>query len=190
MKRILYLIALCAFSAHAQYPTYPMTQLELEEVLKDLSSGSISVGNGCYEYDFMKLVVDGDMDMNYNNLEVLYAHITVTGNLLNEGTITLVCDVAIFEVLGELEDDETLSVPNVSSMEYKVYPNPAHEFVYVQGNGLKYVYIYNMNGRIVKQYALSTFKNKITLYGLESGIYLLNIRGEYNKTSTFKLIIR
>jgi hypothetical protein len=189
-KVLLLLIALCALTAHAQYPTDPMTKESLEEVLKDLSSGSISVGNGCDEYNFMTLVIDGDMDMNYNDLEVLYAHITVRGKLLNEGTITLSCDLAIFEVLDELEDDETLSIPTVSSMEYKVYPNPAHEFVYIQGNGLKYVYIYDMNGRIVKQYALSTFKNKITLYGLESAIYLLNIRDEYDRSSTFKLIVR
>ena len=190
MKKVLLLLtALCALTAQAQYPTGPMTQDEFEEMLKNLDSGSISVGNACGNDNYMTITIEGDMDMNFNDLEILYAHITITGQLLNEGAVTLLCDSAIFEVL----DGETLSIPEVveiPKMKYKVYPNPAHEYVFISGMGLKYVYIYNLNGQLVKQYALSTTKNRIWIGTLPSGMYLLNIRDELDRTDTFKLIKR
>ena len=164
-----------------------MSQDELEELLSNLTIGSISVGNGCDEDNYMTLTIEGDMDMNGNDLEILYAHITVTGKLLNEGTVTLLCDSAIFEVL----DEETLGEEEENEpMVYKVYPNPAHEYVHVQGDGLKMVSINDMSGKALKQYALDSYKNKIYLYNLPAGTYILLIVDNQFRKSTFKLIKR
>ena len=62
---------------------------------------------------------------------------------------------------------------NTNSINY--YPNPAKDYIYINGANNDYVEIYDIMGRLVKQ----SIGNRIDISSLISGIYVLRI-GEEN----------
>ncbi|MFN2260547.1 MAG: T9SS type A sorting domain-containing protein [Psychroflexus sp.] len=100
------------------------------------------------------------------------------------------------------ENDETafdgfcvLSMLNSTSFENSlniyVYPNPAENKLFIKSknqNNLT-LEIFNLEGKSVLQNKLDN-KRELNVSSLNSGIYLVKIKNENNKTSTQKLIIK
>lgn len=70
-----------------------------------------------------------------------------------------------------------------------VYPNPAHEFVYIQTtqSGIYDIKIMNLSGQVVNQGKWNGSHFVINIENLPSGLYFVNIQSE-NRVQTLKLI--
>ena len=155
---------------------------ELGEYLLNMDM-DLGIGNGCDDDFRIITTVPGDMNMNGHSLQLLNAHITVDGELTNEGTITFLCDNAI------LEFSNTLSTPKPErKLKFKVYPNPAYDFVNVNGNGITRIKFIDINGKVLKDYITTTKRNRIAISNLNAGMYIIQVTTEYNRLETFKLI--
>ena len=90
----------------------------------------------------------------------------------------------------EIAYNTVLSLSNFDLMNFRVYPNPVKQFFTVlsNGNNLKEVSIkiYNILGKKVLEKKELT-SNKIDVFNLEKGIYLLKIQ-KGNQQKTIKLI--
>ena len=73
----------------------------------------------------------------------------------------------------------------------KVYPNPASEYLVIEGIGLKKLsfIIYNIVGQAVITGNLDNNYSKINISSLNSGIYFIKLKIE-DKTKTIKFIKR
>ena len=78
----------------------------------------------------------------------------------------------------------TLSIEPVFLDGYiKVYPNPAIDRIYIKSDLNLETVIYNTAGQLV----LESSEKEINVIGLPAGFYLLRIKSENNKISTFKI---
>jgi hypothetical protein len=123
--------------------------------------------------------------MNGNILNIYYANITIQGQIINEGPITFMCDSAVLTVL-----EETLEVEQNETIDYtiKMYPNPARDFIHIDGQGITDIIFYNLNGIVVKHYITPTIENIINVSNLPSGMYIIQVLNINNKIITKKLI--
>lgn len=83
------------------------------------------------------------------------------------------CDLLIYENLGTIGVEE---VKDVSA--FTVFPNPSNEYVYINSEELGEMYLYEANGKLVKQYELNSKQMKLTFPSLTSGMYFLKLRNE------------
>lgn len=86
---------------------------------------------------------------------------------------------------------ESLSNTNLSLAKVIIYPNPSVNTVTIESpyNILK-IKIYNTVGKMVKQIEEDGKKIKLNIQNLSSGIYILNLTLENNKTVNRKIIIK
>ena len=58
-----------------------------------------------------------------------------------------------------------------------IYPNPASSYIFIN-TSLKYneLEIYNLQGVLIKRYRLDSLFNKLPLFGISSGVYILYLR--------------
>ncbi|MGC9343476.1 MAG: T9SS type A sorting domain-containing protein [Bacteroidales bacterium] len=78
----------------------------------------------------------------------------------------------------------TNSTSRFHGNELKVYPNPAKESLYIRGENLKKISIYNLYGKIVHSSKPGGNYHKIDLSELRKGVYLLKVLtsfGEYSE---------
>ena len=79
------------------------------------------------------------------------------------------------------------SVENDSNME--VYPNPANDIIYVKGDNIQYVEIYNTVGsRVISKNVIDS--ESINIADLTSGIYFVRIVDKQGNTTTTKIVKR
>ena len=88
---------------------------------------------------------------------------------------------------------ETNSVDDVSSQLFTMWPNPAHGELNVQlATGVEdnaSIVIYDIQGRLMQQSALTNIDNVVNIEGLSSGIYMVNVsNGE--KSAMKKIIVK
>ena len=86
--------------------------------------------------------------------------------------------------------DITTEVADINVQDdIKIYPNPATEYVSIDSSDpVELVTLYSIDGHMVrKDYFTKSFNNKISLSGLQSGIYLVSVKTTQKK-STFYLI--
>ena len=59
-----------------------------------------------------------------------------------------------------------------------VYPNPATDFVTIEGEGIQQITIYDLTGKMVMDVPVENNQTRISLYGLKSGGYILIADGK------------
>lgn len=74
-------------------------------------------------------------------------------------------------------------VMDFSETVFSIYPNPTHDFVNIQYNGLENIRIelIDMNGKKINSYLLNKGNNLIDVSNLANGIYSLGFPGRYKK---------
>ncbi len=90
----------------------------------------------------------------------------------------------------KLERDITTNTTESPLVSYKIYPNPADEFIHLEGydpESTAYE-LYNIQGQLVKQGDLSTTQTKIMTANLSAGLYVVNILSS-NGQSTIRNLI-
>jgi glucose/arabinose dehydrogenase len=89
--------------------------------------------------------------------------------------------------------DTSLGTQDFAKNEFKIYPNPSKNEVYVEKSDSSYpteVTIFDMNGKIlVQQKTENMQKNTINTGLLASGLYIMNVKNNLDATSTHKLVI-
>ena len=81
-----------------------------------------------------------------------------------------------------------------SILNFKVYPNPTKDQITIDGslkNDSKeaQVFIYNINGAVVKQDTYNGMKKMYSLSGFTSGIYFLEVKYSKKESSNYKIVI-
>ena len=81
------------------------------------------------------------------------------------------------------------AIEDIQSNEFKLYPNPAVDYVTLEGNNMKEVSIYNLSGvRVIQVVVKEKDKTTIDLNGLKTGVYLMHITTFDNTKSVLKFI--
>ena len=105
-------------------------------------------------------------------------HAFDSGVLLEEGS---------FEGRLLSKTDNSIKAP------FKLYPNPAHDFLHLQNldENARTAVIFDITGRQIKSIDLSTLtESSLSLAGLENGVYIIEIQGANGTLATSKLIKR
>lgn len=113
--------------------------------------------------------------------------VTIHGDLIYNGySVVFLCDTSDLIITGE-----TLSNTEVEdTYELKIYPNPASDYVNVNGQGISLIQFYNTNGQEVKRYNTMAVRNRIQVSNLNSGMYIIIVTGSNGRKENFKLIIK
>ena len=83
-----------------------------------------------------------------------------------------------------------VGVNNYDPLHVRVYPNPATDFVLIQGENLSEVTVFDMMGRQIEYHSLSGHNiEKISCQQWDNGVYFLHIRDNQNRTAIQKLVI-
>jgi beta-glucanase (GH16 family) len=77
----------------------------------------------------------------------------------------------------------TTSINKLHDIEIQVFPNPAKEKLYIRGENLISITIYNLNGKTVYQSFPEGNSHEMDLTKLRKGIYLLKVRTDYGDYS-------
>jgi hypothetical protein len=90
-------------------------------------------------------------------------------------------------------DTAPLGVKEFNKNEFKIYPNPSKNEVYVEKSDSSYpteVNIFDMNGKIlIQQKTENIQRTTIQTGALASGLYIMNVKNNLDTTSTHKLVI-
>lgn len=73
--------------------------------------------------------------------------------------------------------NETVSIP------LNVYPNPATDMMFVEGDGIRYIQIYDMQGRLVLSDVLYDNQRMLDVSVLHNGNYILYVSQNSSRTS-------
>lgn len=87
--------------------------------------------------------------------------------------------------IGKTDSDSLLS--------FKVYPNPTKDYVTVEGNlsdtKPASIFIYDVNGALLKQDTYDGVKKTFQLNGYTNGIYFLELKYADKKSTNYRLVI-
>ncbi|MGI8892508.1 MAG: T9SS type A sorting domain-containing protein [Bacteroidia bacterium] len=151
-------------------------------VLKYTSTGTIAwinkIGAGNEDIG-LSIIVDGT--------NKAYVSGFFTGNI-NVGASTINSPAGSWQIFLARMDAGNTSVNELSSLPFDLYPNPANEVLFINGNDLKYVEITDQLGRIVYHSELNNLKSNLDLSGLDKGIYFISVT-DGKATGTKKLVV-
>lgn len=83
-----------------------------------------------------------------------------------------------------------VGVNDYEPLNVRIYPNPATDFVLIQGENLSNVTVFDMMGRQIDNFTLSGNEvEKISCHQWDNGVYFLRIRDNQNRTAVQKLVI-
>lgn len=74
------------------------------------------------------------------------------------------------------------TVTNANEIDIKIYPNPAHDYIVIEGKDLLTVTILDVHGVVVKELSLND-QSEINLTELSAGIYLVKAHGIHGAAS-------
>ena len=92
----------------------------------------------------------------------------------------------------ELALDIGLSAETLKRTEFKIYPNPAKDYLEVSLPGTieqADVLLFNVLGKLVLKSTVSQHNSVVNLQSISSGIYMIKFQTNTQKAKTFKLII-
>lgn len=180
-------------------------QEDLTYILADMQD-NWSIGNGCGQFDNQcyKECFSDAMELNGNNLEVMWVQLTInqpiTNNdieqdvtqLLVSEQIVLKCPVseAYQNESTIIVLNETLSNSDNKLNSFKIYPNPATDYFVVEGENISKIECFNILGRKIFSIKKTSVLNKIYPLNYSSGMYLLKITDESGEVINRKLIIQ
>lgn len=149
-------------------PNAPL-QLQLDSLL-DATNGNC---NGYIEVSATGDNSSSGMSYQWNNPATVTSPINdnlCPGTYTVTGTDAAGCmDTASYEI-----QDLSTGITERQKDQFKIYPNPANDYVYIENNsGLGVVKLTNVAGQVVKEIELTDYRTKVSLQDLEQGIYFI-----------------
>lgn len=102
------------------------------------------------------------------------------------------CSLLLLFISNVLFGQEQIGKDNLKETEvFKFYPNPAQDDLFILGiNKIKSIELINVLGKRVAFYHFNKSIIKINVSELNSGIYLIQVIDENNKSETKKLVVK
>ncbi|MCL2435223.1 MAG: T9SS type A sorting domain-containing protein, partial [Lentimicrobiaceae bacterium] len=89
-----------------------------------------------------------------------------------------------------IETTITILRVNELSNKFKIYPNPANDYLFVEGVEIESIALYNNSGQLVKNVAAAGDIVKINTKDISAGVYFLQIKTTSGMTKTEKIAIK
>jgi len=84
-----------------------------------------------------------------------------------------------------------VGIEDYKPLNVRIYPNPATDFVLIQGENLSDVTVFDMMGRQIDQISLSGNNiEKISCHEWNNGVYFLQIRDNENRVAISKVVVK
>lgn len=124
-----------------------------------------------------------------------FCELNSNSDAINAGdpTITNNFNSTIIDI-GAKESSYTLTINEFSNNDFIVFPNPIINQVKIQAKNTQLfnkITLYNVNGKVIKEYNLENSVNQYTLdnlNNLKSGVYIMNIYSKLDKSQQIKLL--
>jgi len=128
------------------------------------------------------------------NGEILAANVTskqYTHTNVPEGDHTY----GVLAVIGEcpfntIETTITILGVNEFSNNFKIYPNPAHDYLFVEGTEIASIAIYNNSGQLINNVIATDEIVKIDTKDMAAGFYFVQIKTTSGMVKTEKIVIK
>jgi hypothetical protein len=189
---LLTLLFASPFLPQAQESTPDYYIFDMSDFLSNMEK-PWSIGNGIDIYTgefvgpYFEVVVYNGMNMHDYNLEIMNTRITVYGDSINAGQVTKRFEVSDIYFAPTLEVEE-VEIPD--QLEIVLYPNPASSTTTIEGEYMKRITIYNINGQVVYRSKPKSNKINLNVSNFSSGIYMVQIYCENNRGVFKKLIVK
>ncbi|MBU2927773.1 alpha-amylase family glycosyl hydrolase [Winogradskyella psychrotolerans] len=135
-------------------------------------------------------VVSQSIDTNFPTgvTSTWYDLMDATGNTtVSNSTSAITIPAGQFRILGNKASD-VLSVTNEVVLGFSIYPNPSQTTFSINAN-VSNVEVYDLTGKLVKSYKGNfTSVDTFNVSSLNSGIYMVKVQNDNNRTLTTKLI--
>lgn len=106
----------------------------------------------------------------------------------------------IIEVVALYDDDKssvgvvstynlTVDITEVENITYKIFPNPANNYLKVTGENINSISIYNCLGALIDRFVVENDNIEINTSDYNTGIYFINIQQNDGVSSTNKLVV-
>ena len=137
------------------------------------------------EVDSYNVYLDGTLHKD-NITETTYTVVDAP-----EGTHVYGVTAIVGECESEIVEKE-LTITGISEPEnaFRIFPNPADDYVQITGNYIQEVLLYNLVGQVVEHVIVNDNSCRIETSKLNSGIYFIKIYSLDNQTHTRKIVIR
>ena len=83
----------------------------------------------------------------------------------------------------------TTGINSYNGDEVRIYPNPAHSVLNIEGDNLKEAALYSAIGTMVGKVMLNGMTNSINVSGLSKGVYFVKITSVEGTVCTRKVVI-
>jgi len=182
LKSTLLIIIFNIFNSYTQIATNPFT--DDAEILNQLNT-DWTLGNPCNVPYYIDTNIYGNLYLKGYTNYIQNAKLTVHGNIITDGgQIILKCLESILIELG------SLSIINQNKRIFRIYPNPAENHVFIIGDFLKKISIYNIYGQLIFSKKISKQKEKISLPNISQGLYIIFIIGRTGSESKRLIIMK
>ncbi len=110
----------------------------------------------------------------------------VTGVGAGTTNVTVTTNDGGFTAIAAITVHVDNNVSDISTDRFNMYPNPVQNILYIEGENIKTVSIYNTAGSLLMVVAANDLSNGINVSSLESGLYLIKVEGsDFNVSSGF-----
>jgi len=87
--------------------------------------------------------------------------------------------------------ESTLHNDSSRNPEFSVFPNPATDWVQLNGASLNSkARLYDLKGKLIAEYAISSIEPRLHLSGIKRGLYILEVENQSGFKSSQKLVVR
>jgi len=153
----------------------------MTEVLSDY----LGVVSFSYEESELNGISESDLILEVQDGNGVWNNVTPTINETNNILTYDFTELISFTTVTASSVNATLSVDPIEINDFvKVYPNPATDYLFIKSNLNYQSTLYNVAGQRVMQSNAKT----LNVVDLPSGVYLLQLKSENNRISTFKII--
>lgn len=173
------------FDFFYEYPCFTPLNFKVESISQKASKISWNANNKDISYNIYR---NGEL------LKKAYPNTSYTDYGLESSVkycynVTAIC---VDNVESEHTEDMCVGAANIEKLfgHIKIYPNPARDFIYVEGENLKKIAVYNVLGEIIKDVNSVSAQTKIDAADLKTGVYIIEIINQDGIKLNKKLIIQ
>ena len=98
-------------------------------------------------------------------------------------------------IVGECESEiveKELTITGIPEQEvaFRIFPNPAEDYLKIEGNDMREILLYNILGQVIENVTVNDNHCRIETSKLNSGIYFIKIYSADNQVYTRKIVIQ
>ena len=145
-------------------------------------NGEDTASNNEFQWYKDNVAISGAIGSTYT---IVNAQITDSGVYFCEIRNASLPDLVIVRANITVVVDDSLSTTDFDNEDFKIFPNPAHNWLTIQTNAFKdsKAQVFDVNGKLVFERALTSMTTSIAVDQLAAGIYIISVSNDTMKTS-------